>query len=105
MKDVLLPKPICIHASLNHSRKCVFAVGRDVRRTGRSWEKPPERINKNEINDQKSVGTEMSFPRSARGFCPNTRAVRMCFVLLPSEKSYQITSSVFYFLSGSHLSI
>lgn len=26
MKDVLLPKPICIHALLNHRRLCVFLL-------------------------------------------------------------------------------
>lgn len=36
MKAVLLPKQICIHALLSHSRQCVFAFGCHAKGTGRS---------------------------------------------------------------------
>lgn len=61
MKAVLLPKPICIHALLSHSRQCVFAFGCHVRRTGRSCRRGG-RGKKNLENNQKAVQVEMSFP-------------------------------------------
>lgn len=60
MKAVLLPKQICIHALLSHSRQCVFAFGCHARGTGRSCRRG--RREKNLENNQKAVQVEMSFP-------------------------------------------